>query len=196
MRIRPHLVLLLVFSMPFAFGQKPEETFEKTVKPFLTKNCLACHNPSLKTAQLDLAPLRDTKAAMAERDVWENVLAKLKSGQMPPASAPKPDREVTALVTEWMEAHIERYDRGRKVDPGRVTARRLNRAEYNNTIRDLLGVSFRPADDFPIDDSGYGFDNIGDVLSLSPSLMEKYLRAAGQIVKLALRTGAAPKPMV
>ena len=76
-------------------------------------------------------------------------------------------------------------------DPGRVTARRLNRAEYNNTIRDVLGVDVRPADDFPQDDSGYGFDNIGDVLSLSPALMEKYVTAADRVARLAL-FGPAP----
>src|SRR5207344_818887 len=71
-------------------------------------------------------------------------------------------------------------------NPGRVTARRLNRTEYNNTIHDLLGVSLRPADEFPVDDSGYGFDNIGDVLSISPLLMEKYLNAAHTVSRAAV----------
>ena len=74
----------------------------------------------------------------------------------------------------------------RRPIPGRVTARRLNRAEYNNTVRDLLGVDMHPADDFPQDDSGYGFDNIGDVLSLSPALMEKYFAAAEKVTRAAL----------
>jgi len=81
-------------------------------------------------------------------------------------------------------------------DPGRVTARRLNRTEYNNTIRDLLAVDFQPAADFPADDSGYGFDNIGDVLSLSPVLMEKYLAAAEKIAKAAIVPAALPKPTI
>jgi hypothetical protein len=81
-----------------------------------------------------------------------------------------------------------------KPDPGRVTARRLNRYEYNNTIRDLLAIDFRPADDFPADDSGYGFDNIGDVLSLSPVLMEKYLHAAERIARTAIGINALPNP--
>jgi hypothetical protein len=72
------------------------------------------------------------------------------------------------------------------VNAGRVTAHRLNRSEYNNTVRDLLGVDFHPADDFPQDDSGYGFDNIGDVLSLSPVLMEKYLAAAEKVARAAV----------
>src|SRR5438552_4045347 len=74
-------------------------------------------------------------------------------------------------------------------DPGRVTIRRLNRAEYNNTIRDLTGIDFQPAADFPEDDSGYGFDNIGDVLSLSPVLLEKYLAAAEKILDMAMKSG-------
>ena len=74
----------------------------------------------------------------------------------------------------------------KEADPGRVTARRLNRVEYNNTIRDLLGVPARPADEFPVDDSGYGFDNIGDVLSVSPMLMEKYMAAAENVSRLAV----------
>ena len=83
-----------------------------------------------------------------------------------------------ASVTKWLEDEFAREDAAMKPDPGRVTARRLNRYEYNNTVRDLLAVDFRPADDFPTDDFGYGFDNIGDVLTLSPTLMEKYLTAA------------------
>src|SRR5436309_1484037 len=72
-------------------------------------------------------------------------------------------------------------------DPGRVTLRRLNRAEYNNTVRDLCGIDFTPADDFPSDDVGYGFDNIGDVLSMQPILMEKYMAAADRILDAAIK---------
>src|SRR5207253_3045015 len=86
-------------------------------------------------------------------------------------------------VTGWIESEFDRLDRQAPIDPGRVTARRLNRAEYNNTIRDLTGVDLRPADDFPQDDSGYGFDNIGDVLSLSPGLLEIALWVDGRPVQ-------------
>jgi hypothetical protein len=95
-------------------------------------------------------------------------------------------------VTGWIEGEFHRLDANAKPDPGRVTAHRLNRVEYNNTIRDLVGVTFRPADDFPADDAGYGFDNIGDVLSLSPVLMEKYLKAADKIAKSAIVVGWTP----
>jgi hypothetical protein len=83
------------------------------------------------------------------------------------------------------------YDKTAKPDPGRVTIRRLNREEYNNTLRDLLGVDARPANDFPSDGVGYGFDNIGDVLSISPLLMERYLDAAQTVAELAVPLEAA-----
>src|SRR5262249_19009088 len=93
----------------------------------------------------------------------------------------------------WIDARFGAVDCTKQRDPGRVTIRRLNRAEYNNTIRDLVGIDFQPADDFPADDVGYGFDNIGDVLSLPPLLMEKYLAAAGRIVEKAWKTPDARK---
>src|SRR5258708_25436620 len=105
-----------------------------------------------------------------------------------------PPAEQTAPVTGWFETQFARLDRNMKPDPGRVTARRLNRVEYNNSIRDLVGVDFKPASDFPADDSGYGFDNIGDVLSLSPRLMEKYLPAAEEISRKATCADRPPRP--
>ena len=126
----------------------------------------------------------------------ESVAQRLKSGQMPPAGLPKPAPSAVKAVVDWAGSHIEAIDRTRAINPGRVTARRLNRAEYDNTIRDLFGIAFRPAGDFPLDDSGHGFDNIGDVLSLSPLLLEKYMQAADKIVRAALVTGPAPKPVM
>ena len=97
-------------------------------------------------------------------------------------------------IVEWIESSPNRPSRAPRPDPGRVTARRLNRAEYNNTVRDLAGVDLRPADDFPADDAGYGFDNIGDVLSLPPVLMEKYMAAADKIARAAIVTPLRVKP--
>src|SRR5262245_48220381 len=105
---------------------------------------------------------------------------------MPPDEEPQRPEHQRQAVAAWLARELARIDRVTPPDPGRVTARRLNRAEYNNTVRDLLGVDLRPADDFPQDDSGYGFDNIGDVLSLSPALMEKYLTAADRVARVAL----------
>ena len=168
--------------------------FEKTVEPFLKANCFLCHNAKLKAGGLNLEGYHNSGAALKDREVWEKVLQKLRSGQMPPRGRPAPPPEQVASVTHWFELQFARLDRNLKPDPGRVTARRLNRVEYNNTIRDLIGVDFHPAADFPADDSGYGFDNIGDVLSLSPVLMEKYLAAAEKIARKAIVADPPPKP--
>ncbi|MEZ5351268.1 MAG: DUF1592 domain-containing protein [Bryobacteraceae bacterium] len=184
----------LTLAVAFAVTASGSD-FDTAVKPLLTSYCIACHNAKAKAANLDLDRLRDPKAALAERDAWEKVAVRLRNGTMPPPPIPKPKPDAVRAAAEWADRHVTELDQSRKPDPGRVTARRLNRSEYNNTVRDLLGVNFRPADDFPLDDSGYGFDNIGDVLSLNPALMERYLKAADQIVRAAIVTGAAPKPV-
>ena len=107
----------------------------------------------------------------------------LRSGAMPPEDALQPSEADQRKVVNWIEKTIYNFDCDDITDPGKVTIRRLNRAEYNNTIRDLLGITFRPADDFPSDDVGGGFDNLGDVLTLPPLLMEKYLAAAERIAE-------------
>lgn len=167
--------------------------FESQVQPFLTKNCLGCHNAKLQSGELNLAAYRNS-STLKERDLWERVVQKIRTGEMPPKPLPRPKQQDVDGVVGWIEGEFARMDRETPADPGRVTARRLNRFEYNNTVRDLLGVEFRPADDFPADDSGYGFDNIGDVLSLSPVLMEKYLAAADRITGEALGLTPPMKP--
>ena len=170
-------------------AETPE--YQKTVAPFLAKNCSSCHNPRLKTANLSF----DTNLTAKDVDVWEKVLDRLSTGKMPPPGLPVPPKAEVAAVTQWIEGLLGHSSGASDFDPGRVTARRLNRAEYNNTVRDLLGVSLQPADEFPIDDSGYGFDNIGDVLSLSPMLMEKYINAARKLSNVAVFGETySPKP--
>ncbi len=154
--------------------QQPE--FRERVQPVLAKHCYACHNGKVQSAGLDL---QRSNLAPA---VWEKVLDRVETGRMPPPGLPKLSKGDIALVTGWVERSLA----GGPTAAPRVTARRLNRAEYNNTIRDLLGVSLRPADDFPLDDAGYGFDNIGDVLSVSPLLLEKYMAAARRASQVAV----------
>jgi hypothetical protein len=156
------------------------------VQPFLAENCYACHNAKRSSGSLNLEQFKTAADIAEHRETWEHVVQKLQTGEMPPKGAPRPEAAEVKAVIGWIEGEFARVDKLVKPDPGRVTARRLNRAEYNNTVRDLLGVKFRPADDFPQDDSGYGFDNIGDVLSLSPVLMEKYLTAAEQVARAAV----------
>ena len=165
------------------------------VQQFLEKSCLACHSSSLQVADVDLQVI---SAGTIADDVglWEKVAHKIRTGEMPPKGFPRPEESEAAAISTWIAAELERIEQIAPPDPGRVTARRLNRNEYNNTIRDLLGVDVRTADDFPQDDSGYGFDNIGDVLSLSPVLLEKYLAAAERVVDIALFGYKPPKPML
>jgi hypothetical protein len=173
-----------------AFPCLADSTFQTAVQPFVAKNCFGCHNDKLQSGGLNLKAAADIAQS---RDQWEHVVQKLKAGEMPPKGMPRPAAEQVASVTKWLEEEFAREDASLKPDPGRVTARRLNRYEYNSTVRDLLAVDFRPADDFPTDDFGYGFDNIGDVLTLSPSLMEKYMTAARKIAKLAIEGEQPPK---
>jgi mono/diheme cytochrome c family protein len=181
---KPYAILLICLFLACR-SSAADATFQKTVEPFLAKNCILCHNAKIKTAEVNL-DYHDAAAVLKDRDIWENVLGKLRSGEMPPKGAKQPRPEDVKAVAQWIEAEFARIDRNTKPDPGRVTAHRLNRFEYNNTVRDLLAVDFHPAEDFPADDAGYGFDNIGDVLSLSPVLMEKYFAAAERIAKKAI----------
>jgi cytochrome c553 len=166
------------------------DTFQTAVQPFLAKNCVACHNDKLQSGGLNLKAAADVAQS---REEWEHVVEKLKAGEMPPKGMPRPSDAQVSAVTQWLEDEFAREDAALKPNPGRVTARRLNRYEYNSTIRDLLAVDFRPSNDFPTDDFGYGFDNIGDVLTLSPALMEKYMAAARKIARLAIEGEQPPK---
>ncbi len=172
------------------------ETFEGAVQPFLAKNCYLCHNSKLKTAEVDFSQFKTDALAEQGTETWEKALEKLRRGEMPPKGMPRPKQADIDVAMRWMEEAIARADANAKPDPGRVTAHRLNRVEYNNTVRDLLGIDIHPADDFPQDDSGYGFDNIGDVLSLSPVLMERYMTAADKLVHTALYGPEKLKPIV
>jgi len=147
--------------------------FDTVVKPFLAQNCFTCHGKKKQENDLNLESFESRASLVEHRDQWDEVVGKLRRGEMPPLEEEQPPEEQRQAVATWLARELERIDAATPPDPGRVTARRLNRTEYNNTIKELLGVDVRPADDFPQDDSGYGFDNIADVLSLSPVLMER-----------------------
>ena len=172
--------------------------FQQTVQPVLAKNCVGCHSDLVHSGNLSFEQFRDPAAALGKPEIWQKVLDKVSAGQMPPRPAAPLAGADAAAVTGWIKklpgirGMSETPDSAAVINPGRVTARRLNRTEYNNTIRDLLGVAARPADEFPVDDSGYGFDNNSDVLSVSPLLMEKYLQAAKNISRLAVYGEALP----
>src|SRR4030095_6880919 len=190
------LAMVCLCTQLYSSRAQQQPSFESDIKPFFTKTCVFCHNSKMKSGNLDLQQLTSTPRFLEDREAWEHVVKKLKTGEMPPKGLPRPEAADVERVTAWINSEIDKVDATTKPDPGRVTIRRLNREEYNNTVRDLLGVQSRPANDFPQDDSGYGFDNIGDVLSLSPVLMEKYVAAAEKAARSAIMAGPSIQPTV
>ena len=166
--------------------------FDKVVKPLLKNTCTACHNATVTSGGVNLLPYLDASTVADDRPSWDKIVQKIESGEMPPKGIPRPPQTQISALLDFLHGEFEKADAAVKPDPGRVTAKRLNRNEYRNTIRDFLAIDFRADKDFPTDDSGYGFDNIGDVLSTSPVLMEKYLNAAEAIASRAM--GADPLP--
>jgi hypothetical protein len=166
-------------------------TYDRAIKPILATYCYSCHGNGVDIAELALDEYESIQDIEEDRETWMQVNDYLKNHVMPPAKKPQPSQAERDLITAWIERVLYHYDPANP-DPGRVTMRRLNRHEYNNTIRDLIRIDFQPADDFPSDDTGYGFDNIGDVLSLPPVLFEKYLKAAEQIMDYAIVTEQTP----
>ncbi len=178
------VVMLGLAATPAAGqGSPADTTFIKSVRPFFAKNCYACHSSRLSSGGLNLESYGSAASFFEDPDEAQKVLKKLQAGEMPPKSLTRPNAQELNAVTSWIETDL---DRQTQANPRRVMARRLNRVEYNNTVRDLLGVDVRPADDFPQDDSAYGFDNIAQALSVSPLLMEKYIATAERISRTAV----------
>ena len=162
-------------------------------RAFLDTNCVVCHNSERRTANLALdAAAVDPGDPPRHADVWEKVIRKLRAGAMPPAGRPRPDPRAAAAFVSHLETTLDAAAARRPL-VGRPVAHRLNRTEYANAVRDLLGLEVDASELLPPDDSGYGFDNIGDVLTVSPLLLERYLAAAGRIARLATGSaGASP----
>ncbi len=170
-------------------------TFDTAVRPILANTCAGCHNERLASGGLNLKPFQ-VPESLANRDQWEDILQKLRGAEMPPKGIPRPSQADIDALVGFVQGEFEKADRAVKPDPGRVVARRLNRNEYTNTIRDLLGVTFRADKDFPTDDSSYGFDNIGEALTVAPVLIEKYLSAAEKIASATIGADPLPKPLI
>ena len=154
----------------------------------LDKYCVSCHNARLKTGglaldQLDLSRLAD------HAEIAEKVALKLRAGMMPPPNAPRPDRATLDGLITWMENELDSHAVTSLAAPG---IHRLNRTEYQNVIRDLIGLKIDAARFLPSDNSTHGFDNIAGALTMSPALMEAYLSAAGKISRLAMASNTAP----
>ncbi len=146
--------------------------------------CVGCHSQKAKTPGVVLEGLDTTKIG-DNGEIWERVLRKVSSGQMPPAGLPHPDAATSAAFTKWLEQSLDKAA-ATNPNPGRPAVHRLNRVEYSNAIRDLLAVDIQPGSLLPPDDSGYGFDNIADVLSVSPALLERYISVGKTVSRLAV----------
>ena len=152
------------------------------IEPLLGKYCYDCHGDGSSKGDLALDSFKTDPAFLSNRPVWWKVLKNVRAGIMPPAKKPQPTADEKVKLAAWIKYGAFGID-PQAPDPGRVTIRRLNRDEYRNTIRDLMGVDYDTPDEFPPDDTGYGFDTIADVLSISPMLLEKYMKAAETIVQ-------------
>ena len=184
----------VTFQTPSVHAQDARKatapSFATHAGPFLTKYCIGCHSGAKPKADLNLKAFSDEASVVRARKLWVRLKDYVESGEMPPEDEEtQPSQEEVEKFLGWIDTTLSKVDCTSQADPGRVTIRRLNRAEYNNTIRDLVGIDFQPADDFPSDDVGYGFDNIGDVLTLPPILFEKYLEAAEKIAEQAIVAG-------
>src|SRR3954469_11097993 len=190
-RIGVGLLCIAVFFCGARFAQPDEPAaaarFRNLVQPVLETYCYTCHANGEHKGGHAFDEFKADHAIVADTQLWLEVLKNVRAGLMPPAGEERPSDAERKQLFDWIERDAFRGDPD-DPDPGRLTLRRLNRVEYRNTIRDLMGVDFDTSEEFPPDDSGYGFDNIGDVLNVSPLLMEKYLRAAEQIVQKAVAT--------
>ena len=189
-------ILALPGTLPMARSQQPAlpppATSAATERALLDQYCVTCHNQRLKTAGLLLDTL-DTARVHDHAEQWEKVVRKLRAGMMPPAGMKRPDAPVLESMITYLENELDRGAAPNLTPPG---MHRLNRAEYTNAIRDVLGLEVDATKFLPADDSTHGFDNIAGALTLSPALMEAYLSAAGKISRLAIGDISAPTQAV
>ncbi len=158
--------------------------FQEEIQPILDQYCYDCHGYGSDKGGVVLDGFSDD-ATLRDHKLWLRVMKNVRAKIMPPADEAQMESEELEKLVAWIKRDAFELDPG-VPDPGRVTVRRLNRVEYRNTIRDLMGVDYNTKDEFPADDTGHGFDNIGDVLNISPMLMEKYIDAAQTIVERAV----------
>ena len=174
MHFLPHFIFYAILTA--AGGVWAGVSYEEEVLPLLEKYCYECHGDGADKGGVEL-DRNDGVSIDQKWDLWDGVDQHLNFQTMPPEEEPQPSDEERGVIRDWIDTVVFGFDPA-TIPPGRVTLRRLNREEYNNTVRDLLGVTaFRPADDFPADDTGYGFDTVADVLTLPPVLLEKYFKA-------------------
>ena len=190
------LVAALIDTPSVAFAQTADKgAFESKVRPILKAHCYSCHSKEAAKLKGDLR-LDQISLDMtdgANLAAWSAVLKRVKAGEMPPKSQPRPSEKEAATLIDWIEAGGKAAD-ARRAAEGRVVLRRLNRTEYENTVRDLLGVHVELKDMLPADSSASGFDNVADALHVSSFLMDKYLEGAEKSLNAAIAN--LPQPPI
>ena len=179
-RLAPHLIPLV--AVAFLVGCDQDRIAAGDASAVLEQYCVGCHNEAELAGELSLERI-DFGHVGDQAEVLERVVRKLKVRTMPPQDEPRPEAATYDALVAWLEGEL---DAAAAPNPGRPALRRLNRAEYANAIRDLLGVNVDVAQLLPPDDAAFGFDNIGDLLGVSPALLERYLGAADRVSALAL----------
>ena len=180
------LTLAALLAIAATATGEVEVEFREKIEPFLQDYCYDCHGDGAKKGDITLDDFKDLSSHLENHELWLRIWRNVRTHLMPPVEGDfQPSPEERAELMAWIESNVLKLD-PENPDPGRVTIRRLNREEYRNTIWDLLGVEYNVDDNFPPDDTGFGFDTIGDVLTISPLLLEKYLLAAETIADLAL----------
>src|ERR1700674_5179185 len=181
-RILP--VIIAAASLAVVPSARAQQQPVSSQRKLLDQYCVTCHNQRVKTASLMLDTM-DVDHASDGAEVWEKVIRKLRGGMMPPQGMPRPDKPTIDGFISWLETSLDRAAAAQP-NPGRSSLHRLNRSEYGNAIRDLLALNIDVTALLPADDEANGFDNIADVLKVSPSLLEQYLAASRQIGSLAV----------
>ncbi len=153
----------------------PAPDFHQQIEPILVEYCYECHGYGEKKGNVAFDEFNSDDDLLHNQELWWKALRNVRANIMPPPGKPRPSEEEKGLLAQWIKFKGFGID-VENPDPGRTTLRRLNRIEYRNTIRDLTGFDYKTNEEFPADDTGYGFDNIGDVLTVSPLLLEKYLK--------------------
>ncbi len=199
MNVTKHLLSALFISCASIQAQSADKApapveFSKSGFAFIEKHCVECHCEKVKKSGVTLHQYKDEASILKDRTLWKTAMTMVLSGEMPPEKKPRPSIQEIDAFQKAIASVFERADKFSKTSAGHVAMRRLNRVEYNNTVRELLGVDFNASEDFPADEVGHGFDNISDVQWISPVHMERYLAAAESIALRAVALEAVKPP--
>ncbi len=176
-------------------AHKPDaDGFSKITQPFIQQNCINCHGPKRQKGELRLDTLPNDFSDPSTAKKWAEVLNTVNSHEMPPEDEEQPSPESAGIFTDWVMAELGRAEMAKRATG--TVMRRMNRVEYNNTIRDLTGLDFDAAENFPQDPPAGGFDNIGQALTISPLHMELYYASARKVMDRAIVEGEQPKQIL